>query len=323
MLKTATLSTRPQSAWEGAAWKIFSCACFAGINGIVRYLGGGGSLAPEIHLPTNVIMFFQNVFGTLFLLPFFLNQGQVSLLTRHINLHLIRVFSAVLGIALWYFTLKHMPIAIGVALTFTGPVFTIIGAKLLLGEKLGGQRFLAIVLSLVGAFIISRPDHALFGKGATLGLLVLLPLGSALALAWNKLLTRKLAQKGETPESLATYLLLLMAPVSLLLALPEWVTPSVSHWPWLILMGLLGAAAHISFGKAYKCAEVVFLTPFGFSKFLFSTLIGYCCFLEIPSASLWVGMLVIGISIFLLAYQIPFYFFKNQVHKIPFLKSFS
>lgn len=296
--------SRFKTAWEGALWKILSCACFAAINGIVRYLGGGGSLAPEVHLPTNVILFFQNVFGTLFLLPFFLNQGQVNLVTRHFNWHLVRAFSAVLGIALWYFTLKHMPIAIGLALSFTGPVFTVIGAKILLGERVNTQRALAIVLSLLGAFIISRPDHALFNKGSTLGLLALLPLGFALALAWNKLLTRKLAQKGETPESLATYLLLLMAPISLLIALPEWVTPSLSHWPWLILMGLLGALAHISFGKAYKCAEVVFLTPFGFSKFLFSTLIGYCCFLEIPSYSLWLGILVIGMSIFLLAYPL-------------------
>lgn len=294
-------------AWEGAGWKLLSCAIFAAINGVVRYLGGGGAFVPETPIPANVMMFFQNVFGALFLLPILFRQSGIQhLLPRsHYQMHFFRVFTAVAGIGLWYLTLQKMPIAAGVALTFTGPVFTVVGAKLLLGETVGGRRCIAILLTLIGAFIISRPDHALFGKGTTLGLAVLLPLGSAIALALSKLLTRQLAQKGETAESLATYLLLLMAPVSLFLALPEWVTPELTHWPWLILLGLLAAGAHLTFGKAYAKAEVIFLTPFGFSKFLFSTLIGYYCFLEIPSSSLWLGMLIIAVAILFLSYKKP------------------
>lgn len=310
----APFSFPTSTLWAGAGWKILSCACFAGINGIVRYLGGGGAFAPDLPLPANMIMFFQNVFGTLCLLPILFNQSkpQHLLPQRYISLHLLRVFAAALGVCLWYFTLQKMPIAMGVALTFTGPIFTVIGAKILLNERIGKRRSLAIFLSLIGAFIISRPDNALFGKEDALGLVALLPLGSAMALAWNKLLTRRLATKGETPESLATYLLLLMTPISFLLALPEWVTPQLSHWPWLILLGLLAGCAHISFGRAYAKAEVVFLTPIGFSKFLFSTLIGYCCFLEIPKPSLWTGILVIGFSIFLLAYKMPLYSIANR-----------
>jgi len=301
----STESLHRRMAWEGAAWKLLSCAIFATINGIIRYLGGAGSFVPETPLPSNVMMFFQNVFGALFLLPILCRQSGVQyLLPRaHYQMHFFRIFTAVAGIGLWYLALQKMPMSTGVALTFTGPVFTIIGAKFLLGEQIGGKRCIAIIIALIGAFIISRPDHALLGKGSTLGLAVLLPLGSAIALAFSKLLTRQLGQKGETAESLATYLLLLMAPVSLLVAIPEWVTPNLAHWPWLIVLGVLAACAHLTFGKAYAKAEVIFLTPLGFSKFLFSTLIGYYCFLEIPPSSLWLGMSIIALGILFLSYQ--------------------
>lgn len=294
--------------WQGVLWKLLSFAAFAATNGVVRYLSGGGSVAPDAILPTHVIQFFQNVFGTLLLLPLLWPAGIRSLKTHYLGLHSVRVMTAVMGISLWYLSLKYLPIAEGLALTFTGPVFTVIGAYWMLGEKLTLQRFMAITLSIVGAYIISRPDLAFSGKeNAGLGLAALLPLASALALAFSKLFTRKLANLGESPQSLATYLLLLMTPVSLVPALFEWTWPNAEHWHWLLLLGFFAAVAHWSFAKAYALAEVTFLTPFGFSKFLFSTFIGFYFFAEIPSKALWIGLMVIGASIVLLIYKIPLY----------------
>ncbi len=291
-------------------------ACFAVINGIVRYCSGGaGSALAMDPLPVNVMVFFQNLFGTLCLLPWIFNihttksQNAVDkqgLGGAHFGLNLLRVFSAVLGICLWYFSLKLMPVAESVALSFTGPVFTVIGAWLLLHEKMNTRRFMAIGLSLSGAFIIARPDIPL--QSNTIGLAALLPLGSALALALSKLLTRKLVLLGHTPTYLAASLLLLMIPVSLPLALVDWQTPTLQHLPWLIGMGVLAAGSHFTFGKAYQLADVAFLAPFGFSKFMLGAVIGYCFFAELPTAwSLWLGMLVIFASILVLGYKMPLY----------------
>lgn len=298
------LFSRPQAHlfWQAALWQMLSCACFAAINGIVRYLGGGGSLAPDLPLPGNVVPFFQNVFGALFLVPFLLKKPQGSFLPKNdLHIHFLRVLFGALGVCLWYFALQKMPIAMGLALTFTSPIFTVLGAKVLLHEAITGRRALAITLSILGAFIISRPDRAFTNQASSLGWAALLPLGAAVAYALCKLLTRRLAAKGESAESLATTLLMLMAPISLLMALPEWRTPQLTHFPWLIALGLLAAVAHLSFGKAYEKAEVALLMPFGFSKFLFSTLIGYLFFLEVPSPTLLVGLLFIASSILLLS----------------------
>jgi drug/metabolite transporter (DMT)-like permease len=305
---TPTSSFWPSAVWEGAFWKIISCACFAGINGIVRYCSGGVTNSGMEPLPVNVIMFFQNVFGTLFLLPWILKPGFKNLATHHPILHLIRIITAVAGIYLWYLSLQFMPITEAVALNFTGPIFTVIGASLLLKEKISLQRSYAIILSFIGAFMISRPDLPLYGGSHPIGLTALLPLSSAVAFALNKLLTRKLANLGETPISLALYLLLLMTPVSLLPALYEWATPNLVHWPWLVSLGLLAAGAHLSFSKAYQLAEVTFLAPIGSIKFFLSALVGYVAFSELPTTwSSWVGISIIFISISLLSYKISLY----------------
>lgn len=299
---------RFSNAWQGAFWKIISCACFAGMNGIVRYWSSGVSDDTLVTLPVNVMIFFQNAFGTALLLPWILKLGVKNLITRHPALHCIRVVTAVLGIYLWYLALQKMPITESVALNFTGPIFTVIGAWILLHEKLNWQRLLAIVLTLIGAFLISRPDIALSGGDHPIGFYALLPLSSALLLAFNKLLTRKLANLGETPSSLAIYLLLLMLPVSFIPALYEWQTPNIEHWPWLILLGALAAAAHLSFGKAYQLADVTFLMPFGFSKLFLSALVGYIALSEFPTHwTLWMGVCIIFLSIILIGYKISLY----------------
>jgi len=247
-------------------------------------------------------MLFQNLFGTLLLLPIALKPGKEGLRTQFFSLHFIRVITAVAGVGLWYLTLQAMPIAEGIALTFTGPIFTIVGAWLLLHERLGPRRLMAILLSLAGAFIISRPDLALRGEVKIIGYAVLFPLASAMVLALSKLMTRKLAALGEKPVTLATYLLLLMTPVTLPLALFNWTTPSLAQWPWLFLLGLLAAFSHVAFSKAYQLAEVTFLAPFGLFKFLLGVLVGYLAFQEFPTTwTIWLGISIILVSIMILS----------------------
>jgi len=63
--------------WQGAGWKILSMACFALINGIVRYCSGGAGALDMAPLPINVMVFFQNLFGTLCLLPWIIAIGKI------------------------------------------------------------------------------------------------------------------------------------------------------------------------------------------------------------------------------------------------------
>jgi drug/metabolite transporter (DMT)-like permease len=287
-----------QANLQGLLWKLLACLAFAGVNAIVRYLTGGAENTAN-PLPADVITFFQNIFAFCLMTPFIIRQGIASLRTKRALLpqHCVRILSAVVGIILLYSAFAHMPMAQAVALQFVGPVFSIMFACIYLGERLNLYRLLSIILGLAGAFIITRPDRAVLGMEDSLGWYALLPLGSAVAFAIAKIMGRELGTKGESAGLLAFYLIFFMIPASALPALVDWVMPTWSQLGYLMLLGACGCLAHYSTSKAYCLAEVSFLTPFGFARILFTALLGYILFAELPTnPGLWIGLIFIVLS---------------------------
>jgi drug/metabolite transporter (DMT)-like permease len=70
----------------------------------------------------------------------------------------------------WFWALPHIVLADGVALMFTGPLFAALGGVLLLGERLGTRRALALAVGFAGVLVIIRPDFST----ASLALLAIL-----------------------------------------------------------------------------------------------------------------------------------------------------
>lgn len=281
--------------WQGVIWKLLACFFFAANNGVVKLLSKTSEAGPG--LSSYQIAFLQNSIGFMMMLPFILSLGTQNLKIVQPSLHFYRVLTAVSGIVLWYMALSHMQMAEAVALSFTGPIFTVIGARLYLKEHISFYRYVGIFLGILGAFVITRPDKALMGKMSAFSWAALFPLGSAIALAAAKLLSRALGERGESAENLTFYLLLFMTPLSLIPALTSWVMPTPTQWAWAVLLGGLSAGAHYTTSHAYKAAEVTFLAPFGFARLIFTAAIGFIAFAEIPNSfSLWVGAAIIMAS---------------------------
>jgi drug/metabolite transporter (DMT)-like permease len=296
---TATEAAK-RSNLQGLFWKLLACLGFACVNAIVRYLTGG---AHEISnpLPADVITFFSNVFAFCLIIPFIMRKGVGSLRTKRHLLpkHCMRIISAVAGIICLYSAFARMPMAQAVALQFVGPIFSVILASMYLSERLNFFRILSIILALIGAFIISRPDHAILGMSDSLGWYALLPLGSAIFFAISKILGRELGMKGESASLLSFYLIFFMIPASAMPAMFNWVMPTWEQLGYLLLLGACGCVAHYSTSKAYCLAEVNFLTPFGFARLLFTAILGYVLYQEFPTnPGLWVGFIFIVTSTF-------------------------
>lgn len=291
----------------GIFWKVLSCACFAGINIIVRYLSGSSSIPIEQKLPSFVIMFFQNIIGSILLIPFVFNRSNnfnifTSLISsKNLGLQTIRIVMAISGILLWYISLAKMPVTKVVAISFLSPVLTIIGAALLLKEKLNLSKSIAIISSLIGGFLISRPDLAMLNKFSNWD--AIFPICAALVFAADKLITRKILALQECPKLTTIYLLLFTAPVCLICALltSSWILPISSNFIPLLLLGILGAIAHFSFNKSLETSEITVIMPYGISKIIFSSILSYLVFSEIPETfSIWLGIIIISISTILL-----------------------
>ncbi len=293
---------------RGIFYKMFGCACFAIVNSIIRYITTDDMCINKNILSFYQIVFWENIIGAMLLFPLILKQGIYIWITKWPILHITRILLAVSGMLLWYASLKFMPITQALALSFTGPILSLLAAKLFLKESINHFRFISIMFSIIGAFLIIKP-YAMFLKQDSFNQLfsfnifIFLPILSAVSFSGTKICDRVLCARGESPKLLTLYLLIFMAPISLIPAMFNWHMPSVKLLLIISIISLLSTIAYLSFAKAFTLASVSFLTPFGFSKLIFSAIVAYIAFDEFSRKyNFWLGVILIFLSVIISSY---------------------
>jgi drug/metabolite transporter (DMT)-like permease len=251
-----TKTDRNNSPWLGASWKIAAFACYAILNGIVRYICGGADTGLSNPLSVNMVIFTQDLIALLILLPLYRLKGNAAYLPKsHWALHIFRGVFSTTAVVSWYYAIKFMPIAEAVALSIIGPLFGVLGASVFLGEKIDSKRLSAILLSFLMASYVIHPGSAFIENQNNLfGLACVL--GSSLFFAIAKISTRKLAKLGCSPHKLTCSLLQFVVPMTFVIALGNWQWPVLMHLPWLVLGGVLTAAAIYCVSSSLYHAEV-------------------------------------------------------------------
>ena len=70
-----------------------------------------------------------------------------------------------------------------------------------------------------------------------------------------------------------------------------------------MFLGLMGSLGHYFLAQAAKNAEVMVITPFEYSSFIFVTVMAYAFYNEIPDVSIILGVLLIIISGIYIVYR--------------------
>lgn len=284
-------------AIRGAIFKVCSCLSFSGINGVVRYFTLTAQEAGLTPLPSTELAFFETFFGLLFILPWILSTGHSAFKTQNTALmNMGRALAASMGIILWFTALSKMPIVQVVAFKYAAPIFTVLGAKIFLGEKCGWARAMAIGTALGGAFLIT--GHELFNGTADwseVGLLALFPMGASACYVASALIGKKQLQK-DSPQTVCLYLFLFSLPILGLAASFNWITPLSWQWPYLVVMGALLTSAYIFLQHAYVIADITYLVPMSFTRLIVGAALGMIFFNEWPILWTWVGSFCILIA---------------------------
>lgn len=280
-----------QNQIHGAFWKVLACLCFAGMNGLIKIL--------SVRLPSPVIAFFEHSFGVLWLVPFVIGEKKKIWHTRRLDLQLWRVLLACVGVLLFYQAISVIPLSQAVALSFTGPLVTILGARIFLGERLTTARLGAIGFGLLGGLLIINARYLTQEiPWGSQGWEVLFPFGSAAAFSICNLLNKKLTHY-DSPLTIVTYLMVCMVPFLGVLAWPSMVWPSGGDWGLLIGLGCLNMGAYFSLSRSFVCTDVLFLLPFGSVKLIASALIGFFFFAQSFNTFVLLGFLVIFAGVFM------------------------
>jgi drug/metabolite transporter (DMT)-like permease len=241
-----------------------------------------------------MITLLRNSFGLLLLTPLLVRSGTSALRTTRPGLHLVRSACNLGSMLAWFWALPHIVLADGVALMFTGPLFAALGGVLLLGERLGTRRALALAVGFAGVLVIIRPDFST----ASLALLAIL----LSAAGWGAMgLCNKSLTTTDTTDQIVVLNLLMVLPFSILLALFDWQWPSWTMLAIGAVHGSLGTLAHIFLARALALADTAFVMPFDFTRLPFAAAIAYPLFGQLPDLWTVVGALVIFAAAFSIA----------------------
>lgn len=239
---------------------------------------------------------------TVFLLPFVWKTLHIPR-GLELRLHIWRALSLCFGTLTFFYAIQVLPLADALAIFFVMPLLVTLLAPLMLGEKYGWRRLVAVVVGLIGALIIIQPGRELFGMRA------FVPLATALGFAFYLLFTRQLARSGAgggvSALAMQFYsglfgaimialILLLMQPFHIQTFNLQW--PELWQWRQLLLVGFFAAIGHLILTSAFKYGDASILAPFQYIELISAALIGWALFGDIPTLSTWIGSAILVAS---------------------------
>ncbi|MCI5097803.1 MAG: DMT family transporter [Rhodobacteraceae bacterium] len=175
------------------------------------------------------------------------------------------------------------------------PLAITMGAALFLGEQVGWRRWSAIFVGFAGVLLIIRPGLAGFEPSA------LLVLVAVLAVAARDLLTRVIdSAVASTVVSFQAFVSLILSGALLLLLTPGAPQPLVgSEWAMMAGGVVFGVLGYYGIVAATRIGDASAITPFRYTRLLFSILVGMVMFGERPDLPTLAGAtLIIGSGLY-------------------------
>lgn len=276
-----------------AATLILVATAFIAATTLLAKLLGTDTLGPPLH-PLQ-ISHGRFVFA-------FIGLASVAMILRpkfdriHWRLHIGRTSFGWIGVTLMFASVAFIPMSDATAITFLNPVFAMMLAIPLLGERVGPWRWTAAAIALVGALILLRPTPASFQSAAALAL------GAACVMGMELIFIKKLAGK----EPVFQVLLInnvLGVVIATIAVLPVFVMPATEQWAALIALGLLMACAQTAFINGMARADASFVAPFSYATLIFAALYDFLSFHAVPDRISILGACIILTGAAVLAWR--------------------
>ena len=182
--------------------------------------------------------------------------------------------------------LAYLPFAENIAIYMIGPVITTILAFFILKEKITLTQIIIVIVGLIGAIIISKPNSNVFNYA------VIFPFLAATCFAFFTIFTKFL----NTSDSNQTTLLFTAFSGSVL-SFPfiffYWETPNFYQLALMFCLGSLATIGHFFFIEALKVINASFAAPFVYLTVLLAAFWGFFIYDEIPDDNTILGAFLI------------------------------
>ncbi len=288
---------QPDRPLVGIAFKVVSVAVFVAMSTMIKAAGP---------LPAGEVVFFRSFFAMLPIVAFLAMRGDLrgAFYTTRPFGHFARGFVGVLSMGLGFFALARLPLPEMITLNYAQPLLVVVFSALILHETIRIYRWSAVVVGLIGVFIIAWPKLSLFsgdgafGGGEAVG--VIAALGAAAASALAMILVRSLVHTEKTGTIVLWFSL--SASVLSLVTVPfGWSALTVGQAALLVGSGICGGIAQLLMTEGYRHAEASVVAPFEYTSVILAIAIGYLLFNDVPTPHMLVGgAIVVGAGLFII-----------------------
>ena len=281
-----TPETRPQIL-KAAFWMTGAIASFSSMAVAGREISGTHD--------TFEMMLYRSLIGLVIVAAVVTLTGRWAEVTsRSMGTQVLRNAAHFTGQNLWFYAVAVIPLAQVFALEFTTPLWVIVLAPFVLGERLTRLKALAATLGFFGILIVARPAPDTINAG------VITAASSAIFFALTLMLTRKLTRT-ETIACILFWLTFLQAIMGMLaVGIDGQVTwPTAQTLPFLAVIGLAGLLAHFCITNALAIAPATIVVPFDFVRLPVIFVVGWLLYDEMLDVWVALGALVIFGAIYL------------------------
>lgn len=242
-------------------------------------------------IPAGEAVFFRSFFAIPVIVAWLIARGELrqGLIARNPRGHIWRGVLGTTAMGLTFTGLSLLPLPEVTAIGYATPIFTVILAALMLGERIRMIRITAVLLGLLGVLIVLWPR---LGGGASLedraALGAMLVLLATVARAFVQIHIRQLVQTDHTAA--IVFWFSATASVLSLMTFPfGWVIPTQQQALILVFAGLIGGVAQILVTSSFRFAPASMLAPYDYASMLFAILIGFVWFGELPTTVMMAG----------------------------------
>ena len=273
---------------KGVSFLVLAALIISLQNIAVKWIGGDYSALE--------IVAFRSLVALPCTLLFYRYEGRRGLpTTQQPRLEYIRGAFLFLSYTTFMMGLAALPLADVEAIRFSGPLMITFFSVVMLGEKVGPRRWLALMIGFAGVLLIVRPGSTTFNLGSVFILV------SVVFYALTVMVTRRL-QANDSSATMAYYSSLVYLVAALLLAplpvivgeMPDahpsiafliraWSMPTLFDWVIMSGLGLVWAGWMYFMSRAYSLAQASVIAPFEYVSLPISIMWGFVIWREIPT----------------------------------------
>lgn len=254
-----------------------------------------GAKQAQSTLSVSVILFWQSLLCTLFLLPQ-INARKIFKPNKLWGLLLLRSFGGFSAILCYYIALNHIPVVEASILRTCAPLCVPFVVLAIHKKGIAYRRWLPLIIGFVGVLIIMRPSPSNINVWHLIGF------ASAIGLAVSMVSTRMLSSYVSAKDALFVYFFL-STVFSLMFVLFEGhsIVAPVDSWLWIIIVASTLYLGMYLYTLAYTYAPASIVSPVSYIGIAFNAFWGWAFWNQIPDVYAWVGATLIILSIILTA----------------------